>query len=348
MNKYFFLLLSLILFSCSKKERASVLPEEIKVENVEKIERIKLKSKVLIDSILGAFSVANDSRHIFLSTPENTESKSLLQIFNKKGVLEASVLNRGGGPNDVINARIIKQRNEKNSLWINDVTSRKLKLLNVSESISNQSAKIDQVVRFNEASAYAFFIKDSLFVLETMKNSNYWLTFFNPITETTVFDKPIYPNPSKHFTVLYQSIWAAKSDKTWIVGVMEALNQVNFVSLVDAEKSFSVSLGSATDVEKAIDNEGVVKHAYYCDVATTSKYVFALKLDQVEEESYEIAKPVTVEVLDWNGKLKYVLEIDEYLLDISVDEEFKKIYGLGIDGTVYEYELNGILQHLNN
>ncbi|WP_392420721.1 hypothetical protein ACF3OE_05175 [Capnocytophaga canis] len=343
MNKYFILPLFFVFLSCSKEERATVLPEKIKVENIEKVQRIKPKSKVLIDSVLGAFSIANDSKYIFLRVPESSESKGLLQIFNKKGVLEASVLNRGGGPNDVINARIIKQRNEKNSLWINDVTSRKLKLLNVSESISNQSAKIDEVVRFNEASAYAFFIKDSLFVLETMKNSNYWLTFFNPITETTVFDKPIYPNSSKHFTVLYQSIWAAKNDKTWIVGAMEALNQINFVSLVDTEKSFSVSLGSATDVEKAIDNEGVVKHAYYCDVATTSEYVFALKLDQVEEESYEIAKPVTVEVLDWNGKLKYVLEIDEYLLDISVDEELKKIYGLSSDDTIYEYELNGIL-----
>ncbi|MFJ1321796.1 hypothetical protein ACILDT_02145 [Capnocytophaga canis] len=343
MNKYFILPLFFVFLSCSKEERATVLPEKIKVENIEKVQRIKPKSKVLIDSVLGAFSIANDSKYIFLRVPESSESKGLLQIFNKKGVLEASVLNRGGGPNDVINARIIKQRNEKNSLWINDVTSRKLKLLNVSESISNQSAKIDEVVRFNEASAYAFFIKDSLFVLETMKNSNYWLTFFNPITETTVFDKPIYPNSSKHFTVLYQSIWAAKNDKTWIVGAMEALNQINFVSLVDTEKSFSVSLGSATDVEKAIDNAGVVKYAYYCDVATTSKYVFALKLDQAEGESYKVAKPVTVEVLDWNGKPQYVLEIDEYLLDISVDEEFKKIYGLGIDGTVYEYELNGIL-----
>ncbi|WP_172919222.1 BF3164 family lipoprotein [Capnocytophaga canis] len=343
MNRYFILPLFFVFLSCSKEERATVLPEKIKVENIEKVQRIKPKSKVLIDSVLGAFSIANDSKHIFLRVPESSESKGLLQIFNKKGVLEASVLNRGGGPNDVINARIIKQRNEKNSLWINDVTSRKLKLLNVSESISNQSAKIDEVVRFNEASAYAFFIKDSLFVLETMKNSNYWLTFFNPITETTVFDKPIYPNSSKHFTVLYQSIWAAKNDKTWIVGAMEALNQINFVSLVDAEKSFSVSLGSATNVEKAIDNAGVVKHAYYCDVATTSKYVFALKLDQAEGESYKVAKPVTVEVLDWNGKPQCVLEIDEYLLDISVDEEFKKIYGLGIDGTVYEYGLNTIL-----
>ncbi|ATA73641.1 hypothetical protein CGC49_10385 [Capnocytophaga sp. H4358] len=343
MNKYFILPLFFVFLSCSKEERATVLPEKIKVENIEKVQRIKPKSKVLIDSVLGAFSIANDSKYIFLRVPESSESKGLLQIFNKKGVLEASVLNRGGGPNDVINARIIKQRNEKNSLWINDVTSRKLKLLNVSESISNQSAKIDEVVRFNEASAYAFFIKDSLFVLETMKNSNYWLTFFNPITETTVFDKPIYPNSSKHFTVLYQSIWAAKNDKTWIVGAMEALNQINFVSLVDTEKSFSVCLGSVTEAEKAIDSDGVGKHVYYCDVDTSYNHIFALKLDQVEEESYEIPKPVTIEIFDWNGKPQYILEIEEYILGISVDEELKKIYGLSSDDTIYEYELNGIL-----
>ncbi|WP_172917016.1 BF3164 family lipoprotein [Capnocytophaga canis] len=274
---------------------------------------------------------------------ENPESKGMLKIFSKKGVLEATVLNRGGGPNDVTGFLIINQKNEKNSLWLNDINARTLKSLNISESISDQSAKIDNVIRLNEASVHAFPLKDTLIVSETMKKNNYWLTFFNPITQTTVFDKPIYPNPSNHFSNLYQSVWAAKSDKTWIVGAMEALNQINFVSLVDAEKSFSVSLGSATDVEKAIDNEGVVKHAYYCDVATTSEYVFALKLDQVEEESYEIAKPVTVEVLDWNGKPQYVLEIDEYLLDISVDEELKKIYGLSSDDTIYEYELNGIL-----
>ncbi len=298
---------------------------------------------MLIDSVLGVSGVANNSKHIFLRVNENPESKGMLKIFSKKGVLEATVLNRGGGPNDVTGFLIINQKNEKNSLWLNDINARTLKSLNISESISDQSAKIDNVIRLNEASVHAFPLKDTLIVSETMKKNNYWLTFFNPITQTTVFDKPIYPNPSNHFSNLYQSVWAAKSDKTWIVGAMEALNQINFVSLVDAEKSFSVSLGSATDVEKAIDNEGVVKHAYYCDVATTSEYVFALKLDQVEEESYEIAKPVTVEVLDWNGKPQYVLEIDEYLLDISVDEELKKIYGLSSDDTIYEYELNGIL-----
>lgn len=90
------------------------------------------------------------------------------------------------------------------------------------------------------------------------------------------------------------------------------------------------------------------RRTYFASVCGDSRYVYALWLDQEDDDFGDVEQPGSVLVFDWRGNPIARLELPEYVLGIAIDPVFHRLFALNYyhdEHPVRVYDLNGILVH---
>lgn len=95
---------------------------------------------------------------------------------------------------------------------------------------------------------------------------------------------------------------------------------------------------------KIVDGEPVDLINYYFDLEVTEDYIFGLFYDQPESEYGDKMQPSQIKVFDWDGVLLKVIEVPDYLMGISFDEENQVLYGVDhFQEKILKYDFSGYL-----
>lgn len=78
-------------------------------------------------------------------------------------------------------------------------------------------------------------------------------------------------------------------------------------------------------------------HVYYCSTCTDGNKVYALYMNQSDDDSYEVQKAMEIHVFNFDGGYIRRFSVPEYIVDIDCDEE--NLYGVDFDGNIYRYPL---------
>ena len=83
---------------------------------------------------------------------------------------------------------------------------------------------------------------------------------------------------------------------------------------------------------------------YYQDVKVTEKRIYALYYDQKNSSYGKEYIPTKIRIFDWEGHLLNVLEVPDYLMSFSVDEQRNTIYGVDyFNEGIFKYDITNIL-----
>ncbi|MDE5555446.1 MAG: hypothetical protein K2J10_09730, partial [Muribaculaceae bacterium] len=153
MKKFFYSItgvfsLMLIVASCAKKE----LPNEIYfTENItiypsDAFTPDTIVGQKIIDEVIGTFEFAEGYGLVAANSPKK---EKMISIYTLGGDSVGEYCLRGQGPNDVLNADVVTfalAENGDTCLWLNDVSMKMLKRLNISLSQREGTTKIDSMI----------------------------------------------------------------------------------------------------------------------------------------------------------------------------------------------------------
>ena len=86
------------------------------------------------------------------------------------------------------------------------------------------------------------------------------------------------------------------------------------------------------------------KFEYYEDLTSTSSFLFAVYANRSRKDWALLENvPTEIQVFDWDGNARYLIQTQEKLASIAIDEERKLLYGMTLAETVYKYDIATIL-----
>ena len=301
-----------------------------------------LTSTLLIDDLVGISNIEVVDTLIVLISPNND---TLFTIFDFSGKHLSSFGQKGQGPNDLLNCRPTGQKekvNENLFIWINDISNSSLKKINLSKSVSESRLVIEDNAATYPMSINVFKISDSITLCESMTRNNFSLIEYNHVSRKEISNSNIYLNPIENSFSFYKSIWRINKNKDIIIGAMHSINQLNLWNLGTGNKKSLIIEKPYLTHQVVNKKTGLENTTFFCDLEVTENYIYALYMDQDYNQSYEVPKEMTVFILDWNLSLLKSLTLKEYILDIAVDPNNKKLYGICEDDKIYVYDLEKI------
>ncbi len=333
------IILGYSLLSCAKAPKTDYFSKDVQIIQPSPS---RLSGTLLIDSLLGISNVEVVDSFIVLISPRN---EKLFNIFDFSGNPKGNFGLKGQGPNDLLNCRPTGQKetiNHEVFIWVNDISNMSLKKVNLTKSILEQHLTVDDIISTYPMSLSAFKLNDSITVCESMTHDNYSLIKYDYINKSKLFEENIYLNPSENPFSLYKSLWRINHKNNIMVGAMLSINQLNLWDL-DTDKKKSVVIGKPYLSDQIIDKESRLgNRTFFCDLEVSRDFIFALYMDQEYNLSYETPKEMTVFVFNWDLDLITSYVIDQYILDIAVDADQKKLYGVREDNSIFEYSIDDI------
>lgn len=131
----------------------------------------------------------------------------------------------------------------------------------------------------------------------------------------------------------YQSRLCADNECKRVAMPMIYVNQVNFYDFnTQTRKSISVYK------DASINTANTSERVYYCGACSDETKVYALYMNQDNEDSYEKRQPTEIHVFSFDGNFIRRFAVREYLIDIVCDNK-GNLYGLNLDNEIYKYQL---------
>ena len=247
---------------------------------------------------------------------------------------------RGNGPNDFINMQLKGQScidDNDCCLWVNDVSSAMLKRINLTKSIEKSTCVVDKKVKTYPTSVNAFYFNDSSVVQEMMTAGNYEL--FTCVNGKSVSHESLYLTDVQNPFSYYKSTMRLDLSSSMLVAAMNSFNQINFLNLRTGERTTSC-WGEPVNMTDLVDKDsGLEKWVYYIDIELTENQIYALFMDQSQEDAFEKEKNMEIHVFDKVGHPLKVLELDRYACAFCIDNTGSVLYALVDDSQIYRYRL---------
>ncbi len=134
------------------------------------------------------------------------------------------------------------------------------------------------------------------------------------------------------FATHYGNI-AFNPKKSTIAKAMVYDDKISFVNYNDEHKK------TYKHKKCIVDDKGWI---YYGAITSNDKYVYALFVNQSNEDSFRVKKTMEIHVFNWDGDHYKTLRTEEYIIDISIDRNNRYMYGVDSDGNIYKYNLSEI------
>jgi hypothetical protein len=288
----------------------------------------------------GKVEVKGDYLLVF---PNRPDAATLLTICDKKTgrILLKNAITQGRGANEYLWLDFISFEEDTSGVkaWFQANGVEKMICFNVTKSVIQGKTVIDREIRTGE-----MMVNDVLSVRFSDPNNLLYLKIFaeqecfkllRSTIKTSVTDTlgSIYRKPVFFMDVSATEVYNPKYP--FYVFGMVFLNTIYFYSLDNPNHSFSVCVcGDVVDydVVKTTDQrQSAGRETYYGSAFGTDDFVCFL---------YNKGECNFLHILDWNGNLKNVFELDKPVNYITYDEPQKTIYAVQWnEETIYKYKL---------
>ena len=153
-----------------------------------------------------------------------------------------------------------------------------------------------------------------------------------------IFGDESYP---AEYQAVFESARTMKPDRTKLAMPMIFFDEIGIFDL-EGEDHLSVSSSRRTDskskIEQMLARDDEPTQVYYRDCSATDDAIYALYCN-CDVREVNATLPV-IHVFSWDGQLKAVYHLNEYLYGISVSGDGKTLYGLTAEEVLYSYDLS--------
>ncbi len=335
MNKIAPLLLSIVFSfaSCNRMERNVFLTKNNCIENEIRGDTIKGVKVLSSDTLL--LSVDDILLFNDLILVECLEQSTFVfNIFDLSGKKISAFGKIGRAGNEFTDGTGLCGQYDFKTVVVNDVNSAAIKFIDIQSSIESNKCIVSDKKPTSQRVIDVSVIKDSLMVFEQETPDNYELVIRSVDNRKDNRRIELY-KPTDNPFGKYRSLMKANGEKQMIALAMSRMNQVNFLSLESGQRS-SCSLYQEPAYPDEDDDKKMI---YYCDIAASDNYVYALYMNQTSRESYEVEKPMEIHVFTWNGRFCKKICINESICRLSVDSNDQILIARDINDNVYKYYL---------
>jgi hypothetical protein len=356
-RKFGFIILAFLLLSCNKQhvhelafeKEYSVTGEDI-LQNSFNIAKLFVAGNYLIG--------LQDKAEYFIIVYDSETLKELGEFARK-----------GRGPDEFPTTIIIDrifQCDNNVYIWVHDLNESVLCMINITESLKKQVTIIDKKFKTKAESGFfmAFFI-DSTKIIGRSTNSipqMYRLQLYNPQQDVITKTVPLFPVVKKlsddidfiyrKYNYLYTSNIGLKNDMTKIASAMSSFNRID---IFDTDGILETSILEGVEIPKddiqsyltaeSGDNRALMIH--YNAIYTTDNYIYALYYGQPKSDYAMKFIKTEIRIFDWAGKPLSKIEVPDYLLNFSIDEEKGLMYGVDyFNGKNIRYDIKKSIDDL--
>jgi len=297
---------------------------------------IKPTGERILEEVVGLFSVDIIDTMLLVYVRDSKDGQ--LYFYGKQSHQLLGIVGpKGRGPGEFMlpaynGQYYIDQEGVK--IWMMDLLLDKLTLIQInSESLSTGNIELTSI-RLDAENV--FYLNDSTiigtkatqsgrsFVYDPGKKDS--MNFVTPLFPELPFMKELIKYPYDIY-LAYFEYCRIKPDWTKYACAMTEFNRID---IFDQKSDLQATVDN--DLIEEIKSLDQIKendvYSYYQDVSATETYIFAVNLKQHFFEFGKVGKPVEVEIYDWEGTPKFLIQLDEYIQQIAIDEEEQVLYGL--------------------
>ena len=333
-------LLTLIVGSCAKKELPTEIyfTENITIYPADYFVPDTIEGQKIVDEMMGGIEFVEGYGLIAANCPRK---EKMISIYTVNGDSVGEYCLRGQGPNDVFNADVIKfvlAENGDTCLWLNDVSMKALKRLNISLSKREGTSRIDSVIPTEFGAINACLAGDKL-VYEIMDNDAYKLKYrdlSNP--SDSLHTDQLYVYPTEDFYAYYGR-YAVSPDNRYLAIAMAYFNQLNIIDLNDMGRC-AVSLGNLKNyIDSYNSDDRSEKFWAYQGVACSDDRIYAIYTGTDASDDAPERTSTTIHAINYDGTLDKVYVINDIIRSIAFDNSSKCLLGLDEDDNIIKYHL---------
>lgn len=321
----------LLIFGCSNAYK-KFNDDYIFYQDIESVKKLNSTLLFVEEPMMGDIECINN--YVVLCSGEN---KNLIYIYSNEGDFIASVGTKGRASTEMLGITFSGQKDEsKSTLYAIDVNVVKNVGIDISRSVDEGRLRFDSQYQTLPYSLNSFVKDDTTLLVEQLSGNNYMLNYL--YSNEIALTKELYTPNSEAF-MLYRAFCGYSPIKGKMVWAMNSVNSINLIDLESWTKR-SLSVYTEPDFDGAINPKTKLPyHRYYCNIATTEKFIYALYMDQSKEDSYTKRKGMEIHVLDWDGNMKNKFVVDEYIIRITVSGDDRYIYAMDCDDNIYKYTI---------
>ena len=259
------------------------------------------------------------------------DTDALFKVFSKNGKYIASFGKIGEGIDEFTHGVIPTYHYNDDYIYLQDVNKCCLYKVDLLESIQHNRTMCNQRYKTKPMTLNVCNSGDSILVYEHTSAHEYKLK--QELINGIEVAEPISLNePVEH---LFASCYGKMVFNSQSKSVVKAsIYEDRLIFLNYDNLTYKTFTHSSTQNEK--------NWIYYGAITSNDYGIYVLYSNQSVEDSFDIEKPMTIYIFDWQGNYTKTLKTNEYLVDIAVSKNNDYIYGLDMEGNVYEYYLNKI------
>lgn len=324
-----------------------------KYEKIEFLNTVKLNGEQILENVIGArtLSIIGDT---LLAVRTARDPFFSLFCFETHALV-TTFGDRGMGPGDFLSPNIMRSlkdsTGQNHHLYIMDRGRRKIMEIDILKTILDNELVFKGMEDLPADQDFIHYFKlnnDERLCF----NDLYELSIYNLTTEkySSLNEKRIYRNYSviseeakRNFffrTVTLNPeypLLAVISDNIPQIDIYK-IESRNNLSEIDFVNSVITDNMPKKISEKDILSGGIRVFNY--SNCSNSNYIFLLNINQMDEYIQVKSKPISIQVIDWNGKAICNYLINEYINYITVDNANKYIYGIDyLQDKIFRYEL---------
>ena len=286
---------------------------------------VTLRGEMMLlgDTLPGVLGIVVADKYILTVSDERTP---LFTALTKNGARVADFGHKGHATSEFTTTSILKQYTEDGCIVANDINANKLKLIDLHKTIDEKRTVVKRTIEMPPASLESWYVDSGRQIVLQQHADNFSL---HQNGKSIKDPKKLYEPHAPAFP-LYQSRLCASPNGRKVALPMMYMDKINFY---DFEKDHLSSV-SVYDAPASKDDE---LHVYYCSTCTDGDKVYALYMNQSNEDSYDVPKNMEIHVLDFDGVYLGRYVVQEYIIDIDCDDE--SLYGLDLEGNIYKFTL---------
>jgi len=321
---------------------------------------VNLIGEQILDSLYDAIELNVVDTLLFVRLKGGQDLFKIFSSSNLSFVMNLGVY--GDGPEEWKAPRYCGQYTKTSSsysIWINDVFKRQFMLVEINGKDVNvaKEYKISPILNLDRD---LFYLDSNRLAgnngMDAIQKSR--MCFYNPITDSCefVWDFPEINDKEKFTRVelfdIYYDHLKMKSNGSFFVSTLERFNRIDIMNHKGVIiKSSLGDVGNGyykSEVSDYKTNEGLRSlSCYYTWLQVTDENIYALYLNQSDDDYNYIPKPVEIHVFDWELKPKYKLFVDDYLICFAVDEKNGWVYGLDYyNEKIIRYNMTNVFNEL--
>jgi len=338
----FAFLAAIIFTSCNDRNipAETYFTENISVYAPDDVVTDTLDGHIMLTEIIGAQFVKEGFGLLAI----NCRNKSkMISVYTSSGDSIGEYCMVGQGPDDFINADIVKfsiAENGDTCLWLNDISNKMVKRLNLSMSRRMNSTKIDSTIS-TELGAINVIMPGDMLVYEIMDNDAYKLKYRDlSDANDTLHCEQMYIYPTKDFYAYYSLCDASPDNRFMAIG-MAYFNQLNIIDFTDMSRK-AVSIGNVKSYDECYDSKNRdTKYIGYGSVACGADCIYAIYFgkDVGNDDSYSEPTTTTIHAINYDGTINKAYIINNILRSIGYDSSDNSLLAIDNNDNIIKFQL---------